>query len=427
MRLVAVGLSHHSAPVEVRERLAVSPGAIPALLAGLRERRLGDEAVLLSTCNRVELYTVPQSGATPEALAGFLAAQGGVVDVRDHLYTYTEQDALRHLFRVASSLDSMVLGEPQILGQVKQAYRLAAGSAAAGPLLHRMMDRALHVAKRVRTETGIGREAVSVGRAGVELARQVFGGLSDRSALLIGAGAHGKLVARSMLSHGLDELVVANRTFDRAARLAEMFGATATPLHEMHHYLDRVDVVVTSTGAGRTLLHRRDLQPIMRRRRWRPLVLIDLSVPRNIDPDVSDIEGVYCFDVDDLQEVAELGIEKRHRAARVAEAIVDEETQRAWRLLLGESVNAEIGALVRHADEIRRGELDRARAALGPLDASQEQVLDAMSRALVKKLLHRPLTHSRALAEAGQTPELARLLDALVPPPAPPNTESSDV
>lgn len=424
MRLVAVGLSHHSAPVEVREQLAVAPTAVPSLLAGLRQRHLGEEAVLLSTCNRVELYTVARDGTSADAVAGYLAAQGGVRDVRRHLYTYTEQDALRHLFRVASSLDSMVVGEPQILGQVKQAYRLAAGSASAGPLLHRVMDRALYVAKRVRTETGIGREAVSVGRAGVELARQVLGGLERRSALLVGAGAHGKLVARSMLSHGLDELIVANRTFERAARMAELFNATATPLHEMHHFLDRVDVVVTSTGAGRALLHRKDLHPVMRRRRWRPLVLIDLSVPRNIEPSVSEIEGVYCFDVDDLTEVAGQGLEKRQRAAREAERIVDEETGRAWRLLLGESVNAEIGALVRYADDIRAAELSRAVALLGDLGPDERKAVDAMTRAIVKKILHRPLTRSRALAEAGRTADLAQLLDALVPPPEPP--EPSD-
>lgn len=413
MRLVAVGLSHHSAPVEVRERLALPASSIPRVLDGLRERKLGQEAVLISTCNRVELYAITGADASADALASFLADTGGARDVVPHLYTYTERDALRHLFRVASSLDSMIVGEPQILGQVKDAYKLAAGTASAGPMMHKVMDQALHVAKRVRTETGIGREAVSVGRAGVELARQVLGGLTRRSALLVGAGAHGKLVARSMQSYGLTELIVANRTFDRAANLAEQLGATATHLHEMTRYLDRVDVVVTSTGAGRTLIHRRDLQPVMRKRRWRPLVLIDLSVPRNIAPDCSELEGVYCFDVDDLTEVSEQGMERRRHAAVDAETIINEETERVWRLLLGQSVRQEIGGLVQHAESIRRAELARAEKVLTQLDPKQRKAVDAMTKAIVKKLLHRPLSQARGHAESGDIAEVARILNTL--------------
>ncbi len=414
MRLIAVGLSHHSAPVEVRERLAIGAQAIPGALQRLKDHHLGHEAVLLSTCNRVELYTVPEGDSSPDEIADWLASLGGARDAVGHLYRYSGPEALRHLFRVASSLDSMVVGEPQILGQVKDAYRLAAGSSSAGPVMHRVMDRALQVAKRVRTETGIGREAVSVGRAGVELARQVLGGLKGRSALLVGAGAHGKLVARSMLSYGLEELVVANRTFERAAELARLFNATATHLHEMPHYLDRVDVVVFSTGAGHTLLHRRDLQPVMRRRRWRPLVLIDLSVPRNVAPDVSDLEGIYCFDVDDLQEVAGQGLQRRQQAAELAEAIVRDEAARTWRLLVGDSMNAEIGAIARSGEAIRVAELERAAPMLQGLAPDQRKAVEAMTRAIVKKVLHQPLRTARSLAESGDADALNRLLSAMV-------------
>ncbi|MEC8423297.1 MAG: glutamyl-tRNA reductase, partial [Myxococcota bacterium] len=309
MRLVAVGVSHHTAPVEVRERLAVSPALVPGLLDDLRRDRVGNEAVLISTCNRVELYTLPSAGVAPDDVARWLVERQGLRTRRvgKHLYRYQQQDALRHLFRVTSSLDSMVVGEPQILGQVKEAYRVAVAGRGTSGTMHRIMDRALHVAKRVRTETGIGREAVSVGRAGVELARQVLGRLDGRAALMVGAGAHGKLVAKSMLAYNLGELVVANRTFERAAELAQQLQASAAHLDDIDRFLDRADVVVTSTGAGRILIDRGMLAPVVRRRRYRPLVMIDLSVPRNIDPSVNELEGVFRFDIDDLQDIADQG------------------------------------------------------------------------------------------------------------------------
>jgi glutamyl-tRNA reductase len=415
MRLVAVGMSHHTAPIELRERLALPADGVPELLRRFQHERLGAEAVLLSTCNRVELYAVPRSGSGPEEIAAWLAEAGGLRarTVQDHLFRFAEQDALKHVFRVAASLDSMVLGEPQIVSQLKDAYRLAAGSGGAGPVLHRVMDRALSVAARVRSETPIAREAVSVGRAGVELARQVLGDLRGRSALLVGAGAHGKLVAKSLLGYGLTELVVANRTFARAVELAERFGGTATHLEELETYLHRVDVVITSTGANKILVHRGDLQRIMRRRRYRSLVMIDLSVPRNIDPNVNDLDGVYRFDVDDLREVADTGVEKRRAAAAQAEAIVAEETARAWKQLQVEAWQGHIGAVVRRAESIRAHELDRALVSLGELDPKQRRAVEAMTRAIIKKVLHPGLAEARTLAEAGDLAALETVLRAL--------------
>ena len=422
MRLVAIGLSHHTAPVELREKLAVPADAVPRVLQRLKDEGVGREAVLISTCNRVELYTVPTEGTDTDQIVAWLAETGGMRPrvASPHLYRFQEQEALRHLFRVASSLDSMVIGEPQILGQVKDAYRLATDANAAGAMMHRVMDRALSVAKRVRTETGIGREAVSVGRAGVELARQVLGELKGRSALLIGAGAHGKLVARSLLSYGLSELVVANRTFQRAVELAEMFGGTATHLDEVDHYLRQVDVVVTSTGAGRVLIDRKMLAPVMQKRRYRSLVMIDLSVPRNIAPDVNAIDGVYRFDVDDLSEVAEQGHDRRREAAQDAERIIDEETARFWRQLMGEAVSARIGGVVRLAEQVRQGELDRAHAVLERLEDADRKAIEAMTRAMLKKVLHRPLSEVRRLAEQGDLDRVDQLLDAFGIADAPP-------
>ena len=415
MRLVAVGVSHHTAPVEVRERLAVSPALVPGLLDDLRQDEVGREGVLISTCNRVELYAVPGDGVGAEELGRWLLDRQGLRSRRmeEHLYRYQQRDALRHLFRVASSLDSMVVGEPQILGQVKDAYRVAIAGKAAGGTMHRVMDRALNVAKKVRTETGIGREAVSVGRAGVELARQVLGTLKGRSALLIGAGAHGKLVAKSMLSHSLEELVVANRTFERAAGLARELQASATHLDDIDRFLDRVDVVVTSTGAGRVLIDREMLGPVVRRRRYRPLVMIDLSVPRNIGTGVNDLEGIFRFDVDDLQEIADQGRQRRVVAAEAAERMVDAETESAWRDLLAEAIHADIGDVVRRAEAIRAAELARVANSLEGLGDRERRAVEAMTRAIVKKVLHPPLSHARTLAAAGERRAVQDLLQAL--------------
>jgi glutamyl-tRNA reductase len=415
MRLVAVGLSHHTAPVEVRERFAVAPASVPGLLQRFRDDKLGQEAFLVSTCNRVELYAVPGKGRHAADVAGWLANINGLRSrsVGEFLYQYDDEAALRHLFRVASSLDSMIVGEPQIMHQLKDAWRIAQDSGDAGPSLRRVIDRAFSVAKRARTETAIAREGVSMGRAGVELARQVLGSFQRRSALLIGAGAHGKLVARSLLGYGLSELTIANRTFSRAMDMAQVFGATATHLDEVPNHLPRVDVVITSTGAGRLLIRRQELQAIMRRRRFRSLVMIDLSVPRNIDPAVNDLDGVYRFDVDDLREMADQGLERRKVAAAEAERIVAEESAEAWRQIRAEVWRGEIGRVVRRAESIRQAELARAGSALEGLDPKQRRAVDAMTRAMMKKVLHPGLRSARQLAESGDTDDLERLLAAL--------------
>lgn len=413
--IVAVGLSHHSAPIDVRERLAVPAAGVPDLLRDLRADGMGTEALVLSTCNRVELYAVPGRGQDGETLAGWLAERSGLVPLRTLPFLYRHQDnaAVRHLFRVTSSLDSMVLGEPQIVGQVRAAYRMAQEQEAAGPVLHRVLDRALLVAKRVRTETRIAREAVSIGRAGVELAKQVLGSLENRSALLIGAGDHGRVVARSLIDYGLPELIVANRTFSRGAEVARDFGASAIPLDEVPRYLERVDIVMTSTSAGKILLERQQLAAVARKRRYRSLVLIDLSVPRNIDPGADALDGLFRFDVDDLRQVAEHGQAARQDAAQDAERIVEEEVARCWAWIESAEINAGIGAMSRHADAIRRAELERASAALAGMSDKDRKSIEAMTRAIVKKILHVPIRHSRKLAQDGDRHGVDVLFTAL--------------
>lgn len=411
---VAVGLSHHTAPLDLRERLAVPESRVPELLGQLRAQGLGREGVLLSTCNRVELYAVPSAGVDGDTIAAWLAESQGLMARKTlpHLYRHRDQEAVRHLFRVTSSLDSMVLGEPQIVGQVREAYRIAQQHQATGPVLHGVLDRALLVAKRVRSETRIAREAVSIGRAGVELARQVLGEMEGRSALLIGAGEHGQVVARSLMDYGLGELVVANRTFSRGAELASTFGASAIPLEEIGRHLERVDIVLTSTAAGRFLLDGAELAQVARRRRYRSLVLIDLSVPRNIDPAADKLDGMFRFDIDDLRQVADQGRSSREEASGDAERIVDEEVLRCISWMHGAEVRTGIGTMVRRAEEIRLAELKRAQQVLERLSADDRQVIEAMSRAMMKKVLHEPIKKARELGEAGDGAGLQLLLGA---------------
>ena len=421
MNLVAVGLSHHTAPVEVRELLAMGPTGVPDLLSRLRTDSVGAEGVLLSTCNRVELYAVARRDQSARDVAEWLVHVTGnrVRKMTEHVFAYQQQDALRHVFRVAASLDSMIIGEPQIVGQLKDAYKLATSAQAAGPVMRRVMDRALHVAKRVRTETDIAQEAVSVGRAGVELARQVLGSLQGKSALLIGAGAHGKLVATSLLGYGLGELTVANRTFANAAELARRYGGTACHLDDIERHLERVDVVVASTGAGRLLVTRSQMARVVRRRRYRSQVLLDLSVPRNIDPSINDLDGAYRFDVDDLREIAHQGRAKRQQAAQIAEGIVRDEVERAWVQMQGERHRAAVGSIMQRADGIRAAEVERAQKYLTDLSPKQHQAVEAMTRAIVKKVLHPAMQHSRQWAEEGDLVRLEATLRALGVPQTP--------
>jgi glutamyl-tRNA reductase len=306
----------------------------------------------------------------------------------------------------------MVVGEPQILGQLKTAFAAALEGRAIGQPLQRLMHGAVRVAKRVRTETRIGREAVSVGRAGTELARQVFGDLKGRTALLVGAGDVARLVAKSMLGHGLGELVVVNRTYARAAELAAEFDGTAAHLDQLHRYLKKVDVVIASTAADHFVITRDDLARIMRVRRYRPLFCIDLSVPRNIDPAVNRLDGCYAFNVDDLTEVARQGLERRKEEAEAAEVIVAEEAGRCYRSL--EALKAEpiIAAMIHKAEAARQAELNRSAATLEALEPEQRRVVDAMTRSMFKRFLHDTIRATRELAASGDDAALKLLEDA---------------
>lgn len=399
--LVAVGLSHHTAPVEVRERMALDPEGVRVELSELVRGGAAREALLVSTCNRVELYAVPgDDGLDPLRERWGRKPVGARRTVESHLYWHHGPQAVHHLFRVASSLDSLVIGEPQILGQVKDAVRLASGVGSLGAVLHRLTQRTLWVAKQVRTRTEIGRSTVGVGNAGVHLAEQIFTSLEGRRAMLVGTGEMGRQVAAAMVHAGARELVVANRTFDRAVELAGRYGGTPIQLDRLTDYLPRVDIVIVATASSRPVIRVEDVQEALRVRRFSPLFLVDLAVPRNVDPAVDRLDNAFVFNVDDLRQVTERGHRSREEASTLAEQFVAREAERFSRRLAGLEVNERLGRIVRLAEELRQAEWERTARRMEGLDPEVREAVDAMTRSLVKKLLHRPLGAVRgALAE----------------------------
>ncbi|MCB9676065.1 MAG: glutamyl-tRNA reductase [Alphaproteobacteria bacterium] len=407
--LIAVGLSHHTAPVEVRERMAMSEEAVRDRLERLRLEGAAEEAFIVSTCNRVEVYAVAQNIGLIEAWLGEHRGPGGE-PIDRYLYWYRNEEAVKHLFRVASSLDSLVVGEPQILGQVKDAVRLAEESRSLGRVLGRLTRQTLSVAKRVRTETRIGEARVGVGNAGVDLALQIFGRLDDKRALLVGVGEMGQQVARAMVGAGLKELIVANRTYERSVECASEFGGTPIAWDRMIEYLGQVDVVITATGATKPIIQPDDVRRALRVRRYRPLFLVDLAVPRNIAPGVDDIDEAFLFNVDDLTHVMEQGKREREKAAAEADALVADEANRFMARLAEVEVGEHIGAITRRAETIRLEEIERTAKVLEQLDPKQRQAVEAMTKAMVKKLLHGQITHLRNAAREGDAEVIETLL-----------------
>jgi glutamyl-tRNA reductase len=394
--VLIVGVNHRKAPVEVRERLSFADGALEQAGRELVTLRPVDEGVIVSTCNRVEVVAATMEGdEAVEALTNFLAAGERIAreQLMDHLSVYRGREAVRHLFRVAASLDSMVVGEPQILGQLKDCYGHAASAGSAGTVLHRCFHKSFSVAKRVRTETGVASKAVSVSSAAVELASRIFDTLEDKTALLLGAGTMSELAARHLLAHGVSNLIVANRTFDRAVELAREFRGTPVPFEDFPRYVQMADVVIGSTAADGYVLTPAGVHEILRARSYRPMFLIDLSVPRNFDPAINDIDNVYLYDIDDLGGVAEVNRDERSREAEKAEAIVEAEVDAFWKWLASLDAVPTIVALREKMEAIRRGEIDKTLAALRDLSPRDREALEAMTAAIVNKILHAPITH----------------------------------
>jgi glutamyl-tRNA reductase len=411
--LVVVGLSHKTAPLAVRESLAFPKERLPDALARARQDAGLSEAMILSTCNRVEIYGQAADGAAP-AMLDFLARwhERPAEELSRFVYTVTDEQAIRHAFRVAASLDSLVIGEPQILGQVKEAYEIAESAKSLGAGLSALRNRSLQAAKRARSETRIGENAVSVSYVAVELARKIFGSLKDRAVLIVGAGKMSVLSAKHLVAGGARATVLGGRSFDRAEELAAALGGQAVPFDALRLALGQADIVISSTGAPHLVISREDVEAAGRARK-RPLFLIDIAVPRDVDPAVRELHNVFLYDLDDLKAVAEANLRERRKEAAAAEAIVEHEVRAFldWQQSL--DVVPVLAALRQRAEAIRREEVERARKHLGPLNAEQERALNAATAAIVNKLLHPPTAHLKEVARNGHATDLVDVVRKL--------------
>jgi glutamyl-tRNA reductase len=402
MELFVVGLNHDTARIAVRERLHVSEKELPKLLDLLGERSEIVERMALATCNRVEVYGVSEGSATPamEAVVDTLAAHRGLPPAvfAEALYRYTAADAVRHVFRVACSLDSMVLGEPQILGQVKAAFTVARTQAAVGMVLSNLMEQAFHVAKRVRTETGIGSAPVSIASAGVDLARQIFGDLAGRSVMIIGAGEMAELALRHLTEDGVTSVLVANRNYDRAVALATEFNGRAVTFESIRREMAQTDIVISCTGAPHVILRKEDLQAIIHERRHRPIFLIDIANPRDIDDACNEVDNVYLKSIDDLEEVVKANRAERQHEAQRADIIVGRGVGLYLDWLRGLDAVPTIVSLRDRLEAIRQMELEKALGKLGGLTSEQQATIASMTQAMVNKILHQPMTELKRQA-----------------------------
>jgi glutamyl-tRNA reductase len=385
-----IGVNHKSTPLEVREKIALIGGYQEAL-SRLREEHT-HEYYLLSTCNRVELLWVSEDEAesTPR-MQRFLF--GEAVDPQewdDYSYVYHNHEAVHHLFKVAASLDSMVVGEAQILGQIKEAYRYASQFGCTGPLLNKLLHKSFSVAKRVRSETGIGSAAVSISSAAVELARKIFGNLDDKKVLLIGAGEMAELAAEHLLGQGVKGITVANRTLSRAVALAKRFNGSACSLEEIAEQIETVDIIVSSTGSSDLIIRGEDVRPLMKIRRNRPLFFIDIAVPRDLDPVLNEIDNVFLYDIDDLSQVVEMNRSEREKEAVKAARIVEEETLKFSTWQEGLTITPTISALRAKADEICTREVSKTLARMDLSDSDRQKV-EKLAQAITAKMLHNPL------------------------------------
>ena len=390
--IVLLGVNHKTTPLEIREKLALSDGyekplRVLASIEGINEH------YLLSTCNRVEVLYITESPAeVKQKVLDFLFGNSvSQKDLDKYVYHYENEEAVQHLYMVASSLDSMIVGEAQILGQLKEAYRYASQLKTSGSILNKLLHKSFFVAKRVRTETGIGASAVSISYAAVELARKIFGKLDNKSVMLVGAGEMAELAAEHLVGQGVTNVVVANRTLERAVKLARRFNGQAVSLDELIDQLEQVDIVISSTGATGTILCKNDVKPIMRERRNRPIFFIDIAVPRDLNQDINDLDNVYLYDIDDLNNVVEMNRAERDLEAVKAERIVAEETLKFSYWLDTMEVTPTIVELRKMAGEICRVELEKTLGKMKDIKPGEQKSIEKMTSAIVGKMLHNPM------------------------------------
>ncbi len=402
MELFVLGLNHETASIDLRERLFFPERELPKALEILGEVSELAERMILTTCNRVEVYGVAEGDLPPvlEAVVASLGRYRNVAraELAGALYTYTGGEAARHVFRVASSLDSMVLGEPQILGQVKGAYAVALEQQATGIVLNNLLEQAFHVAKRVRTETGIASMPVSISSVAVDLARKIFGDLAGRTVLILGAGEMAELALRHLVDDGIRSVLVANRTYDRAVALAEQFQGRAVRFDAFRQEMAQADIVISATSAPHAILKKEDMQAIILERRHRPIFLIDIADPRDIDPACNDVDNVYLYNIDDLQSVAAANRRERQREAERAEPIVDREVGLFLNWMRGLDVVPTIVSLRNRMEEIRATEVRKAMTRMGDLTSEQREAIASMTTAIMNKILHQPMSELRRRA-----------------------------
>ncbi|MGB0909244.1 MAG: glutamyl-tRNA reductase [Nitrospirales bacterium] len=404
MNIIVVGLSHNTAPVELRERLAVPESRMGEALTRLVSYSCVKEGMFLSTCNRVEVYAV-----VSDREVGFTQVQDFLVSTHfslsadelfPHVYRYADDSTIKHLFRVASSLDSMILGEPQVLGQVKDAFELTLAHRTSGVILNKFVKKAISVGKAVRTQTRIAEYAVSVSYAGVELAKKIFSSLKDQTVLLVGAGEMGKLAARHLVNSGVKQILVTTRNTHRATNLAEQFNGKVIPFEDFRSALPKADIVICATGAPYYVISTEDIQSAIRQRMNRPMFLIDISVPRNIDPAGKDVDNAFVFDIDDLKSHVGQNQEERRKEANKAEMLVKDEVDVMLSWIRGLEATPTIVALRKRAEEIKRSEVDKVLSRLEHISSKDQDAIEGLASAIVNKLLHGSLVTLKSEAQS---------------------------
>jgi len=416
MNLVLIGVNHRTAPVDIRERLNIPEARLPEALSALLRREGIREALILSTCNRVEVLVSAEDAADAKMIIEqFLADHLGfeLGPYRHFFYDYLQQEAVHHLFRVAASLDSMVLGEPQILGQLKRAFQVANEASALNGTLKEIVNQALAVAKRVRRETALGSAAVSVSYAAVELAKKIFGSLEQKTIFIIGAGKMSELAARHLIRSGAGTIYVTNRTYERAVQLAAAFRGTAVPFDQLFEHLAKADIVISSTGAPGYVVNKELAARALAARRNRPMFFVDIAVPRDIDPQVHELDNTFVYNVDDLQQVVESNKKQREREAVWAEEIVNDEVRKTMRRLASRDLTPTIVALEDRLNAIRQGEMERFGSRLAGLTLEQRQAIEALTRGFLNKILHGPISELKSGAGLPEQVDRVRLVQRI--------------
>ncbi len=413
MNFILAGINHRSAPVEVRERMSIDDSRLAAALAGLVRREGIAEGLILSTCNRVEVIANATIPGDPEpVIRSFLADYHhcSLAPYDKHLYWRRQEGVIEHLFRVASSLDSMIVGEPQILGQFKQAFAVAQQAGALKGELHEVANQALAVGRRVRRETALGSAAISVSYAAVELAKKIFGSLEGKTIFILGAGKMSELAARHLTSSGAQSIFVSNRNHERAAELAKSFKGEAIPFDSIFERLHEADIVICSTGAPHFVIRREHAERMLAARKNRPVFLVDIAVPRDVDPAAGELDNVFLYNIDDLDQVVETNRKLRQQEAARAEEIVQQETQKMLRRLASRHAAPTIVAIERRLEAIRENELERFRGRLATLSAEQREAVDGLMRAILNKILHGPITELKSAAGQPENGTLAQMI-----------------